>query len=270
MSDTIVNVEGLDVSFGSAHVLKDVSLRIDRSRTVGVVGESGSGKSSRAKAMVGLVRPTSGQVWVDGVDVAAASRRELAAYRRRVQMIPQDPFSSLSPRQTIGQTLAEAVDPVRARVSRHRDLIARWLEQVGLPADAMHRYPHEFSGGQRQRVAIARGLIIEPSLVIADEITSALDVSVQAQILELLAEIKQSLGVTMMFISHNLAVVQRISDEVVVLYRGVVVESGPTRDVFDNPQHWYTRALLSADPGSPDFSLDLVPAVVPAPASGTH
>jgi len=260
MSDTIVNIEGLDVRFGSAHVLQGVSLSIDRSRTVGVVGESGSGKSTLAKTMVGLVRPASGQVWVDGVDVAEASRRELVAYRRRVQMIPQDPFSSLSPRQTIGQTLAEAVDPVRARVGRQRDLIAHWLERVGLPADAMHRYPHEFSGGQRQRVAIARGLILEPSLVIADEITSALDVSVQAQILELLAEIKMSLGVTMMFISHNLAVVQRISDDVVVLYRGVVVESGPARDVFDNPQHWYTRALLSADPGSPDFSLDLAPA----------
>ncbi|WP_255371654.1 ATP-binding cassette domain-containing protein [Cellulosimicrobium sp. CUA-896] len=172
MSDTIVNVEGLNVSFGSAHVLKDVSLSVDRSRTVGVVGESGSGKSTLAKAMVGLVRPSSGQVWVDGIDVATASRRELAAYRRRVQMIPQDPFSSLSPRQTVGQALAEAVDPRRARVGRHRDLIAHWLEQVGLPADAMHRYPYEFSGGQRQRVAIARGLVIEPSLVIADEITS--------------------------------------------------------------------------------------------------
>jgi ABC-type glutathione transport system ATPase component len=265
MSDTIVNVEGLDVSFGSAHVLKGVSLSVDRSRTVGVVGESGSGKSTLAKTMVGLVRPSSGQVWVDGIDVATASRRELASYRRRVQMIPQDPFSSLSPRQTVGQTLAEAVDPARARVNRHRDLIAHWLEQVGLPADAMHRYPHEFSGGQRQRIAIARGLVIEPSLVIADEITSALDVSVQAQILDLLAEIKESLDVTMLFISHNLAVVQRVSDEIVVLYRGVVVESGPARDVFADPQHWYTRALLSADPGSPDFSLDIEPAVA-APA----
>ena len=258
MSDTMVNVQHLDVRFGSAHVLHDVTLSLDRGRTVGVVGESGSGKSTLAKTMVGINRATSGQVWVDGIDVAEASRRELAAYRRRVQMIPQDPFSSLSPRQTIGQTLAEAVDPARARVNRHRDLIAHWLERVGLPADTMHRYPHEFSGGQRQRIAIARGLVVEPSLVIADEITSALDVSVQAQILELLAEIKGSLGLTMMFISHNLAVVQRVSDEVVVLYGGVVVEQGPAADVFDRPQHWYTRALLAADPGSPEFSLDVV------------
>jgi peptide/nickel transport system ATP-binding protein len=258
VSDTIVNVEGLDVRFGSAHVLKDLSLSLDRGRTIGVVGESGSGKSTLAKTMVGINRPSAGQVWVDGIDVATASRRELAAYRRRVQMIPQDPFSSLSPRQTIGQTLAEAVDPARARVARHRDLIAHWLERVGLPAHVMHRYPHEFSGGQRQRIAIARGLVIEPALVIADEITSALDVSVQAQILDLLAEIKQSLGLTMMFISHNLAVVQRVSDEVVVLYGGVVVEQGPAADVFARPQHWYTRALLAADPGSPEFTLDAV------------
>ena len=257
MSDTIVNVEGLDVRFGSAHVLRDVLLALDRGRTVGVVGESGAGKSTLAKTMVGLHQPSAGQVWVDGIDVAQAGRRELAAYRRRVQMIPQDPFSSLSPRQTIGQTLAEAVDPARARVGRHRDLIATWLERVGLPADVMHRYPHEFSGGQRQRIAIARGLIVEPSLVIADEITSALDVSVQAQILELLAGIKQSLGLTMMFISHNLAVVQRVSDEVVVLYGGAVVERGPVGEIFAHPQHWYTRALLAADPGSPGFSLDV-------------
>jgi peptide/nickel transport system ATP-binding protein len=257
MSDTMVNVQDLNVRFGSAHVLKDVSLSLDRGRTVGVVGESGSGKSTLAKTMVGIHRPTSGQVWVDGIDVAEASRRELAAYRRRVQMIPQDPFSSLSPRQTIGQTLAEAVDPARARVAKHRDLIAHWLERVGLPADVMYRYPHEFSGGQRQRIAIARGLVIEPSLVIADEITSALDVSVQAQILDLLAEIKQSLGLTMMFISHNLAVVQRVSDEVVVLYGGVVVEQGSAAEIFARPQHWYTRALLAADPGSPEFTLDV-------------
>ncbi len=257
MSDTIVNVEGLDVRFGSTHVLRHVSFSLDRGRTVGVVGESGSGKSTLAKTMVGIHRPAAGQVWVDGIDVAEAGRRELGAYRRRVQMIPQDPFSSLSPRQTIGQTLAEAVDPRRARTGRHRDLVAHWLERVGLPADVMHRYPHEFSGGQRQRIAIARGLVIEPSLVIADEITSALDVSVQAQILDLLAELKQDLGVTMMFISHNLAVVQRVSDEIVVLYHGEVVESGPAEQVFADPQHPYTRALLAADPGSPDFSLDL-------------
>ncbi|MDR1824457.1 MAG: ATP-binding cassette domain-containing protein [Bifidobacteriaceae bacterium] len=256
MSDTIVNVTGLNVSFGPVHVLKDVSARLDRSETLGVVGESGSGKSTLAKAMVGLVKASSGEVWVDGLEVVEASRRELAHYHRRVQMIPQDPFSSLSPRQTIGQTLAEAIDPGRARVGRHQDRIAEWLERVGLEPGMMHRYPHEFSGGQRQRIAIARGLILEPSVVIADEITSALDVSVQAQILELLAELRQSLGLTMVFISHNLAVVQRVSDQVLVLYRGQVVEAGPAERIYQAPQHWYTRALLDADPGSPGFTLD--------------
>ncbi|WP_062134990.1 ABC transporter ATP-binding protein [Demequina aestuarii] len=255
MSDTLINIADLNVSFGDAHILRDVDLRLERGRTVGIVGESGSGKSTLAKAMVGTVKPSSGELWVAGLDVRSATRRELARYRRSVQMIPQDPFSSLSPRQTVGQTLAEAVDPRRARVAHHTDLIAHWLERVGLDADMIHRYPHEFSGGQRQRIALARGLIVEPELVIADEITSALDVSVQSQILDLLDEIRQSLGLTMAFISHNLAVVQRVSDDVMVLYQGQVVEAGPVAQIYSDPQHWYTRRLLAADPGSPTFSI---------------
>jgi ABC-type glutathione transport system ATPase component len=254
-SEPMIDVRGLDVSFGSAQVLHGVDLRLERGRTVGVVGESGSGKSTLAKVLVGSVRAAAGTAIVNGVDIVAADRRAMNSYRRRTQMIPQDPYSSLSPRRTIAQTLAEAIDPARARVATHEDLIAEWLVRVGLSADMMHRFPHEFSGGQRQRIAIARGLIIDPHLVIADEITSALDVSVQAQILDLLAGIKDSLGVTMMFISHNLAVVQRVSDEVVVLYQGEVVEAGPVEQVYADPQHWYTRRLLDADPGAPGFSL---------------
>ncbi|WP_159499730.1 ABC transporter ATP-binding protein [Microbacterium sp. 18062] len=255
----MVSVRDLDVSFGSTRVLHGVSLSIETGRTVGVVGESGSGKSTLAKVLVGTVRPENGQVTVDAIDVngLSHSQRGAFAYRRRVQMIPQDPFSSLSPRRTIGQTLAEALDPVHANVRRFSDQIAFWLERVGLSADMMRRFPHEFSGGQRQRVAIARSLILEPSFVIADEITSALDVSVQAQILDMLAEIKEALGVTMMFISHNLAVVQNVSDEVVVMYRGEVVEAGSVAQIYADPQHWYTRRLLDADPGAPGFSLDL-------------
>ena len=255
----LVTVRDLDVSFGSTRVLHGVSMSIAAGRTVGVVGESGSGKSTLAKVLVGIVRAENGKVTVDGIDVDNLSRNQRGAfsYRRRVQMIPQDPFSSLSPRRTIGQTLAEALDPLHVRVRVHSEKIAFWLERVGLSADMMTRYPHEFSGGQRQRVAIARSLILEPSFVIADEITSALDVSVQAQILDLLAEIKDSLGVTMMFISHNLAVVQNVSDEVVVMYRGEVVEAGPVAQIYADPQHWYTRALLDADPGAPGFSLEL-------------
>lgn len=252
---TMLDIRGLNVSFGSARVLHDVDLSLAHGRTVGVVGESGSGKSTLAKVLVGSVRPSSGHVVVDGVDLPNADRAALRGYRRTTQMIPQDPYSSLSPRRTIAETLAEAIDPVRGRVATHEDLIASWLSRVGLTPEMMNRYPHEFSGGQRQRIAIARGLIIDPGFLIADEITSALDVSVQAQILDLLSEIKDSLGITMMFISHNLAVVQRVSDEVLVLYQGRVVEAGPVDRIYTDPQHWYTRRLLDADPGSPSFSL---------------
>lgn len=257
-ADTMVDVSNLDVSFGSTRVLNDVSLSIPTGRTLGVVGESGSGKSTLAKVLVGVVAAEDGQVIVDGADVKRLRhhRRDAFAYRRRVQMIPQDPFSSLSPRRTVGQTLAEAIDPRGANPRRHADPIAFWLERVGLSADMAGRYPHEFSGGQRQRIAIARSLILDPSFVIADEITSALDVSVQAQILELLAHIKAEMGVTMMFISHNLAVVQRVSDAVAVMYRGEIVESGPVAQIYADPQHWYTRRLLDADPGAPGFRLD--------------
>ncbi|MFT4083850.1 MAG: ATP-binding cassette domain-containing protein [Nocardioides sp.] len=258
MSSVMIDVRSLGVSFGSTRVLHDLSLRLEAGRTVGVVGESGSGKSTLAKVLVGVVEPNTGEVVVADTDVrrlGRRSRREIQAYRRRVQMIPQDPFSSLSPRRTIGQTLAEALDPVRANVRRVEDRIVEWLERVGLPADAMGRYPHEFSGGQRQRVAIARSLIVEPSVVIADEITSALDVSVQAQILDLIAEIKQGLGLTMVFISHNLAVVQRVSDMVAVMYHGEIVEVGAVEQIYADPRHWYTKRLLDADPGAPGFDL---------------
>lgn len=255
MSRLMVDVKGLDVAFGSTRVLRGVDLELEAGRTVGVVGESGSGKSTLAKVLVGELAVAAGRVEVDGIDLAHADRAAHRAARRRTQMIPQDPYSSLSPRRTIAQTLAEAIDPVRARVATHEERIASWLTQVGLTPDMMHRYPHEFSGGQRQRIAIARGLIIDPSLVIADEITSALDVSVQAQILDLLAGIKEALGLTMIFISHNLAVVQRVSDDVVVLYQGEVVEAGPVERIYSDPQHWYTRRLLDADPGSPGFTL---------------
>ena len=249
-----VAVEGLTVRFGrgarAMTALDDVSVSVPAGRTVGLVGESGSGKSTLAKAILGIVPVTSGRVLLDGTDVGGFGRRERRAFLRRVQLIPQDPYSSLNPRRTIGQTLAEALDPKRASVRRHRDAIAAALEEVALPDDAADRYPYEFSGGQRQRVAIARALITRPEVVVADEITSALDVSVQAEVLALLDRLRHELSLTMLFISHNLAVVEQVSDEVVVLRHGKVEEAGPVGDVFARPTAEYTRALLAAVPGA--------------------
>ncbi|QTX06285.1 ABC transporter ATP-binding protein [Agromyces archimandritae] len=255
----MVDIDRLTVTFGSgprAHrALDAVSMSIAAGRTVGLVGESGSGKSTLAKALVGLVRPDSGSIRIGGRELTEMGGRERRAMRRRVQMIPQDPYSSLDPRRTIGQTLAEAVDPRRPSVRAHREAILEQLRLVRMPDDAIDRYPHEFSGGQRQRIAIARGLVIRPEFVIADEITSALDVSVQAEILNLIGRLRTELGLTMLFISHNLAVVRHVSDDVVVLYRGEIVEQGPAERVYGEPQHPYTRALLDSVPGSPGFSL---------------
>jgi ABC-type glutathione transport system ATPase component len=256
---TMMEVRDLSVTFGSGShavtVLKNITATVGVGRTVGLVGESGSGKSTLAKALVGTVRPSSGSITIGGVDTATLSRGDRAAMRRRVQMIPQDPYSSLNPRRTIGQAIAEAIDPKRPNVAKHRDTIVEWLGTVRMPADTVDRYPHEFSGGQRQRVAIARGLILRPEFVIADEITSALDVSVQAEILNLVARLRKELGLSMLFISHNLAVVRHVSDDVIVLYRGEIVEQGPSEEIYTNPQHPYTRSLLDSVPGASGFSI---------------
>jgi peptide/nickel transport system ATP-binding protein len=251
-----LETRGLHVSFGRAAVLRDVSLTVPARTAVGLVGESGSGKSTLGKTVVGINKPRAGQVLVHGEDVFAVGRRRRAAMRRQVQYIPQDPFSSLSPRRTVGQTLAEALDPLRARPADHEEAIVGALEQVRLDPGAMAKYPHQFSGGQRQRIAIARALIVGPQLVIADEITSALDVSVQAEILKLLRTLEETIEASMLFISHNLAVVQALCEHVVVMYQGVIVEQGRVDDVYRNPQHDYTRRLLASVPGSKGFSLD--------------
>jgi ABC-type glutathione transport system ATPase component len=258
-----IEVRDLEVKYGAGktapRILHGISMDVPVGRTVGVVGESGSGKSTLAKTLVGVLRPSAGSVTIGGVSVSSARGTQRSKLRRAVQMIPQDPYSSLDPRCTIGEAVAEALDPRRANVKKHQDEIVRWLETVKMPADTIHRYPHEFSGGQRQRVAIARGLILEPTVVIADEITSALDVSVQAEILALIARLRAELGLTMVFISHNLAVVRQVSDEVAVMYQGELVEHSTTAALFGNPQHPYTRKLLSSIPGVPGFSIDPEP-----------
>ncbi|MFI7341028.1 ATP-binding cassette domain-containing protein [Streptomyces sp. NPDC050085] len=246
MTAPVLEVRDLDVAFGKHHVLKQVSLRVPRGRTLGLVGESGSGKSTLAKAVVGLVRPVGGQILLDGVDLAHAKRS--VAQRRRVQLIPQDPYASLNPRMTIGETLAEALDPRRADVRAHRPEIEALLNRVALDGEAASRYPQAFSGGQRQRIAVARALAVRPALIIADEVTSALDTSVQAEVLGVLRELRRELDLTMLFISHDLAVVRYVCDDVAVLQHGTLVEVAARDALFTAPRHAYTRLLLDSVP----------------------
>jgi oligopeptide transport system ATP-binding protein len=229
--------------------LAGVSIAIQRGETLAVVGESGCGKSTLARALVRLVAVDAGQINFDGQDVLALKGAALRAYNRRVQMVFQDPYGSLNPRMTAGEVLAEALTVhrmvPRAQVqSRVREL----LDLVSLPANAAERLPHAFSGGQRQRLAIARALAVEPDLLVADEIVSALDVSVQAQILNLLLDMQERLGLAMLFVSHDLRVVRHLAHHVAVMYLGRVVEYGTADQVFDQPKHPYTQALLRAAP----------------------
>jgi oligopeptide/dipeptide ABC transporter ATP-binding protein len=227
-----------------------VSFHIAAGRSFGIVGESGCGKSTLARTILALERPTAGRVHLRGRDLFALSTRELRAQRRHVQMIFQDPYGSLDPRQRVGRIVAEPLSMTaegRDRATR-RAHVAESLRAVGLAAEAANKYPHEFSGGQRQRIAIARALITRPELIVADEPVSALDVSVQAQVLNLMADLQARLGLTYLFISHDLSVVCCVTDEVAVMYLGRIVEQGTTARVFAAPRHPYTQALLAAIP----------------------
>lgn len=227
-----------------------VSLQVERGKTLALVGESGCGKTTLGKAILRLHEPTAGAIRFDGVDITHQPHRQLLPLRRRIQMVFQDPMSSLNRRRTIGQILAAPLDVHGiARGAEREQLIDRALETVGLRAAYKNRYPHEFSGGQRQRVGIARTLVLRPDLVVLDEPVSALDVSIQAQILNLLLDLQQEQGLTYVMISHDLSIVKRISDEVAVMYLGSVMEQGAPGHVLEAPRHPYTRALLSAVPG---------------------
>ncbi|TIX90577.1 oligopeptide/dipeptide ABC transporter ATP-binding protein [Rhizobium sp. P44RR-XXIV] len=234
---------------GTVRAVDDVSLEIVEGETVALVGESGCGKSTLGKSLMRLVNPTSGQVTFKGRDVAAMTGMELRSVRRHIQMIFQDPFASLNPRQTIRTILTSplAVHGIGDRKSREA-IAASMIGHVGLPADSLDRYPHEFSGGQRQRIGIARALILQPELVICDEPVSALDLSIQAQILNLLVEMKSELSLSYLFISHDLSVVRYFADRVLVMYLGRIVESAPTAKLWNEAKHPYTRALLAAVP----------------------
>jgi len=231
------------------HAAKDVDLVVRRGETLGVVGESGSGKSTVARCIVRLVDPTGGEMTIDGHDIASLDQGALRPYRRDIQIVFQDPYRSLNPRRTVGQSIIEG--PMNFGLShgeatkRAREL----LRVVGLAPEVLDRYPHQFSGGQRQRICIARALAMEPRVLIADEAVSALDVSVQAQVLELLSDVRRRFDLAMLFITHDLRVAAQICDRIMVMQNGVVVEQGPTRAVYLDPQHAYTKALLGAAPG---------------------
>ncbi|UCM87732.1 ABC transporter ATP-binding protein [Streptomyces marincola] len=232
------------------HALAGVDLAVRRGRTLGLVGESGCGKSTLARVLLMLERPDAGTVRFDGVDPFALRGRRLLAWRRRVQMVFQDPFASLNPRLTAADLIAEPWLTHRDLVprARRRERVAALLDMVGLRAGDADKYPQEFSGGQRQRIGIARALALEPELIVCDEPVSALDLSVQAQVLNLLTDLQDRLGVAYVFISHDLSVVRHVADEVAVMYLGKVVESGGADEVFGTPRHPYTASLLSAAP----------------------
>lgn len=253
-ANQFISIENLSKTFhtnmGDVQAVSDVSFSLQKGSIVGLVGESGSGKTTLGRCILRLIEPSSGSVKLEGNNLLELSNKKLREIRKRMQIIFQDPFSSLNPRMRIKDIIAEGIK-VHDKLSSENERfnrVAELMEEVGLQSDQMSRYPHEFSGGQRQRVGIARALAVNPEFIVADESVSALDVSVQAQILNLMLSLRDKHNLTILFIAHDLSVVEYLCDQVVVLYLGKVVESGNAKDVYSNPQHPYTRALMSAVP----------------------
>jgi oligopeptide transport system ATP-binding protein len=265
--EALVEVKDLDVHFpvsgglfraksGVVRAVDRVNLEIRRGETMGLVGESGCGKSTLGRAILRLIPPTGGRILFEGQDLTALPDAEMQRVRRKMQMIFQDPFSSLDPRMTVGDTVAEPILVHRlATAAERRERVAELFRMVRLDPGMASRYPHEFSGGQRQRVGVARALAASPIFIVCDEPVSALDVSIQAQIVNLLEELREPLGLTYLFVAHDLAVVRHLSDRIAVMYLGEIVEIAPRRSLYDNPLHPYTRALIAAAP-VPDRSVE--------------
>ena len=279
MDQPLLSVKGLAKHFKPSafsrgpvvRAVENITFDIPRGKVVGLVGESGSGKTTIGRSILRLIEPTMGEVLFNGQDLVKLNPREMRRQRRAMQYIFQDPFASLSPRMTIGQILMEGLEiqGIGTRAERMEEARAA-LRSVELPEDAFERYAHEFSGGQRQRIGIARALALKPEFIVADEPVSALDVSIQAQIINLLRDLQIRLGLTMLFISHDLAVVEYISDTVIVLYLGRIMEVASSEELYTNPRHPYTRALLSAVP-SPDPTVasnrQILTGDIPSPAN---
>ncbi|MFC5825519.1 ABC transporter ATP-binding protein [Nonomuraea insulae] len=245
----ILRIDNLVKHYGPVRAVDGLSLEIGQGEVLGLVGESGSGKSTVGKCVLRLTEPTSGSIELNGRDITHLSRRAMRPLRRDVHMVFQDPFSSLNPRFSIEQIVGEPL--LRHKVNDRRETatrVAAMLEKVGLRQEMRKRFPHELSGGQRQRVGLARALILEPKLVVADEPVSALDVSVQASVLNLITDLQRDMGFSCLFITHDLSVVEFLADRIAVMYLGRIVESGPTAEIFAEPRHPYTQALLSAAP----------------------
>lgn len=273
MSEPLLQIRNLSKRFvtprGTIHAVSDASFDIPRGSITGLVGESGSGKTTLGRTLLRLVEPTEGQTIFDGQDLNTLSASELRDARRRMQIIYQDPVSSLNPRLRVADIITEGLRAhgIGNRASR-RDKAAALLEEVGLQADHMNKFPHEFSGGQRQRIGIARALALEPEFIVADESVSALDVSIQAQVLNLLLDLRERRNLTMLFIAHDLSVVEYLCDQIIVMYLGRLVEKGPSRPLYSDPRHPYTRALLSAIPvpdPARDHSRTILRGDIPSP-----